>query len=100
MTAAEQQRDPRTWDEPDAFKPERWTPERCEAVPYGHESFWPFGMGRRACAGQSIALAYVRAVAAASLTGRDLRVGDGQPLRGDKFFACASPDGMEVVVPR
>lgn len=93
-------RDPAVWPDPDAFVPGRWTDEARARVPYGHETFWPFGLGRRACAGQSIALAYVRAVAAASLIGPALRVGQGQPLRGESFFACASAEGLEVMVAR
>ncbi|MFO0625502.1 MAG: cytochrome P450 [Polyangiales bacterium] len=93
-------RDPRVWADPDAFVPDRWTDAVCAEVPYGHETFWPFGLGRRACAGQSIALAYVRAVAATALLGPTVRVGAGQPLQGEAFFACASAEGLEVVVSR
>lgn len=93
-------RDPRNWDEPDTFKPSRWTDEARAAIPYGHGAFWPFGMGRRACAGQSIALAYLRAVVGASLVEHTVCVGEGAPLTTDSFFACASLDGMELVVRR
>lgn len=93
-------RDPRNWQDPDEFKPARWTEAVRAAIPYGHKSFWPFGLGRRVCAGQSIALAYVRAVAAESLLGAAVRVGAGRPAEAETFFACASFDGLEVVVSR
>jgi cytochrome P450 len=92
------QRDPRVWSDPDAFTPDRWTDAVRAEVPYGHETFWPFGLGRRACAGQSIALAYVRAVTAAALLTPTVRVGEAKPLRGSAFFACASAEDLEVVV--
>jgi cytochrome P450 len=93
------QRDPRVWSDPDAFTPDRWTDAVRAEVPYGHETFWPFGLGRRACAGQSIALAYIRAVTAAALLTSTVRVGAAKPLRGSAFFACASAEDLEVVVP-
>lgn len=46
-------RDPRWWDEPDAFRPERFA--RGAARPAPH-TYIPFGLGKRACIGRSFAL--------------------------------------------
>lgn len=45
-------RDPRWWDEPAAFKPERWMAPVAERPKY---SYFPFGGGSRVCVGESFA---------------------------------------------
>ncbi|HKH34132.1 MAG TPA: cytochrome P450 [Beijerinckiaceae bacterium] len=44
----------RLWDEPDAFLPERFLPERCEAI--DRFAYLPFGAGPRVCIGAAFAL--------------------------------------------
>ena len=48
------QRDPRFFDEPQAFKPERWTEEFEGRLP--RYAYFPFGGGPRACVGASFAM--------------------------------------------
>ena len=46
-------RDPRYFDEPDRFDPERWSSEARSSLP--RFSYFPFGGGIRACIGESFA---------------------------------------------
>jgi cytochrome P450 len=47
-------RDPRFFDEPLSFKPERWTPEFISTLP--KYAYFPFGGGPRICIGNSFAM--------------------------------------------
>jgi cytochrome P450 len=47
-------RDPRYYDEPDAFRPERWLDGLAARLPAG--AYFPFGDGPRRCIGQGFAL--------------------------------------------
>jgi cytochrome P450 len=47
-------RDPRYFDDPDAFRPERWLDGLENRLPAG--AYFPFGDGPRRCIGQGFAL--------------------------------------------
>ncbi len=47
-------RDPRFFEEPDKFKPERWTPEFISNLP--KYAYFPFGGGPRVCIGNTFAM--------------------------------------------
>ena len=46
-------RDPRWYDEPEKFDPDRWTRERTSSRP--KYSYFPFGAGPRQCIGKPVA---------------------------------------------
>ena len=48
------QRDPRFYDEPEKFRPERWGGERVKSMP--KFAYFPFGGGPRVCIGQQFAM--------------------------------------------
>ena len=48
------QRDPRFWEEPLRFRPERWTPEMQQRLP--RFAYFPFGGGPRRCIGDNFAM--------------------------------------------
>ncbi|MBR0834811.1 cytochrome P450 [Bradyrhizobium manausense] len=47
-------RDPKVWEEPEAFRPERFAPDRIAMLP--PNAWKPFGNGARACIGRAFAL--------------------------------------------
>ena len=47
--------DPEIWDDPDAFRPERFLDEEGNFVPPKADRFLPFSAGRRVCLGESLA---------------------------------------------
>jgi cytochrome P450 len=47
-------RDPRFFEEPEKFLPERWAPERVKSVP--KYAYYPFGGGPRLCIGNQFAM--------------------------------------------
>jgi cytochrome P450 len=65
-------RDPRWWPEPLAYRPERWIADGAfdEAAPgQPRGAYFPFGMGRRVCVGESFA--WTEAVLALAALARD-----------------------------
>ncbi len=72
-------RDPRFWDAPDAFWPERWTPALEETLP--RFAYFPFGGGPRICVGQAFAAMEARLVLATVLRRFRLAPVDDAPLR-------------------
>lgn len=58
-------RDPRFFEEPEAFRPGRWTPEFEHQLPRG--AYFPFGGGPRLCIGAAFGMMEARLVLAALL---------------------------------
>ena len=60
------QRDPRYYEEPLAFRPERWTPGFESALPPG--AYFPFGAGHRSCIGSVLSNVTLRLAIATIVT--------------------------------
>jgi len=86
-------RNPALWEEPDAWRPERWT-NGTTAAPY---SWLPFGGGIRRCIGAAFALLEMRLLLDEILTTVTLRA-DGPPERAALRNVVAAPrKGVRVV---
>ena len=71
--------DPDTYPDPDAFRPERFLTPSGELDPCAHEPTAAFGFGRRACAGEDMALDTLWIVVASLLWAFEVRRAvDGQ----------------------
>jgi cytochrome P450/NADPH-cytochrome P450 reductase len=67
-------RDPAVWDEPEAFRPDRFEPDNMEKLP--PHAWKPFGNGRRSCIGRGFAIQEATLMLAMILQRFDLSLGD------------------------
>jgi cytochrome P450 len=90
------QRDPRYFEEPDRFNPDRWTAESINSLP--KYAYFPFGGGPRICIGNSFAMMEMILVLAS--IGQKLRfplVSD-RPVEIEPAMSLRPRDGIQVVV--
>src|SRR4051794_10415420 len=85
---------PDVWDEPDAFRPERFAPEAKARLPKG--AYVPFGGGSRTCIGMRFGQQESRAIAAAILPRWNLDVVDSYELRVRQMPTIGPRDGLPV----
>ncbi len=86
-------RDPALFDRPTAFDPERWLGSTSRPG----FAYFPFGGGRRQCAGRSFALEMLRVLLAAVVRTATLDpVGDRPSLRAE--LSLAPVDGVDLAV--
>src|SRR5690606_21072469 len=89
------QRDPRYWQNPAAFIPERFAPEQTRQ-PY---TFLPFGGGARNCIGMAFAQVEAKVVLTRILQNYDLKITN--PRVGLRMGATLEPrSGVQVKVQR
>jgi cytochrome P450 len=86
------------FEEPHAFRPERFTPERRAKLPKG--AYVPFGGGSRTCIGMRFGQAEVRTIAALLLARRRLDTRPGYVLRTRQMPTIGPKDGLPVAIRR
>ena len=69
----------RLWSAPDAFDPERFSPERATAIPKG--AYAPFGAGPRVCVGASFAMTEALLILAEILRRLRFELAEGAEVR-------------------
>jgi cytochrome P450 len=92
------QRDPRFYDEPQAFRPERWTEEFTEQLP--KYAYFPFGGGPRVCIGASFAMMEIILCLAAIGQEFRLELDRDHPVSIYPAMSLRPKDGIKVVVNR
>ena len=92
------QRDPRFYQDPERFDPDRWTPEFRAALP--KFAYFPFGGGPRQCIGESFAwMELILLVATISQHWR-LRLVPGHPVVPQPLITLRAKHGMRMTVER
>jgi cytochrome P450 len=71
------QRDPRYWEKPLSFMPERWTSENPDAI-IDKRTFLPFLTGAYNCIGQKLAVMEIRSVAANLVRSFEITFAEGE----------------------
>ena len=92
------QRDARFWDSPDAFDPERFSPERSVGRP--RFAYYPFGGGPRLCIGNHFALVEAGLVIAAVAQRYSLRLVPGQQIAVEPSVTLRPKHGLMMTLLR
>jgi len=87
-------RDPDRFPEPEAFRPERWTPEFERALP--RHAYMPFGGGPRSCIGKAFANIEAVLVLVAILRRYRLRLAQSPRLRLKASITMRPRDGVRL----
>jgi cytochrome P450 len=90
------QRDPRYFEEPEKFKPERWTEEFNGRLP--KYAYFPFGGGPRACIGNSFAMMEIVLVLATIGQKFQLSLASNQTVEVLPALSLRPRDGIKVIV--
>lgn len=92
------QRDPRWFDQPDAFKPERWADDLEKRLP--KFAYFPFGGGARICIGSAFAMMETRLILATIAAGWRLRLQPGAQIEPEALITLAPRGGLPMITER
>lgn len=87
---------PRWWDEPEAFRPERFTPEN-EAARHRY-AYVPFGGGPRVCIGNGFAMMEAQLLLATIASRYQFRLQPGQTVEMLPLITLNPKDGLPMTV--
>jgi cytochrome P450 len=87
---------PEVFPDPEAFVPERFTPEARRSIPRG--GYTPFGGGQRICIGKRFGQLVVEAVATTLLQRFRVELRSGYELRIERLPTLTPANGMPMVV--
>lgn len=89
-------RDPRFYPDPNAFRPERFTPEAAAALP--KMAWLPFGGGPRACIGKSFAMMEARLLLATLAQKHRVVLAPGEKVVVAPRITLTPKRGMQMIV--
>jgi cytochrome P450 len=89
-------RDPRFYDDPDAFRPERWLDGLADKLPAG--AYFPFGDGPRRCIGQGFAMLEAAIVIATLAQRFQFRLVPGHPVEPEPLVTLRPRHGIRMTL--
>ncbi|XP_065846857.1 cytochrome P450 CYP82D47-like [Euphorbia lathyris] len=93
------QRDPRIWEEPCEFRPERFLTTHKHVDVRGHNfELLPFGSGRRMCPGVSFSLQVMQLTLANLIHAFDISIPPGEQIDLDGAFRINNQENTEIKV--
>ena len=90
------QRDPRFFDHPEQFDPDRWSDQAAQQLP--RFAYFPFGGGSRFCIGASFALMEANLLLAAIAQRFELRLAPGHPVTPQPGITLRPRHGMRMSI--
>lgn len=87
-------RDPRWWDEPERFNPDRFSPEHEPHI--RRYSYLPFGAGPRICIGNSFAMMEAHLLLVAVAQRYQLRLAPGQVVEPEPLITLRPKNGLHM----
>ena len=91
-------RDPRFWERPEVFDPDRFLPARFESVP--RFAYYPFGGGPRVCIGSTFALMKVQLITAMMLQKFRVRILPDQVIVPHSTISLVPRHGIKAKLER
>ncbi|MFN8529506.1 MAG: cytochrome P450 [Anaerolineae bacterium] len=89
-------RDPRYFDHPDVFMPERWANDFDKQIP--RYAYFPFGGGPRVCIGNSFAMMEARLVLATVAQHYQLRLNPAHKLEPEPLITLRPKHGLPMIL--
>jgi cytochrome P450 len=89
-------RDPRYYDDPDTFRPERWLEGLADRLPAG--AYFPFGDGPRRCIGQGFAMLEAAIVIGTLAQRFQFRLIPGHPVIAEPLVTLRPRHGMRMAL--
>ena len=89
-------RDPRYYDDPDTFRPERWLEGLANRLPSG--AYFPFGDGPRRCIGQGFAMLEAAIVIATLAQRFQFRLVPGHPVLPEPLITLRPRNGIPMTL--